>query len=334
MTTKLEVRKLEPHEFESWDRFVELSPQGTVYHSSAWAQAISQAYAPSRPVIWGCFEGKMLVGGCVVLEREKFGLSTAVTPLLTPYAGFVLDLSQSEKFSDRASHAHMILTALGSLLGDNYAYVNLALAPHVEDIRPLQQLGFLISPRFTYYLNMRLLPEEHWNRFDGSARRLIRKAEKEPFELSARLPTEPAYRLFEETFRRRGEECPVSRELFEAILEHRALTPYRSIIAAWHEDQLAGYVVLLAFGQTLYYAIAAHAAEYLPLGVSSLLVWEIIRQYAGQQWLTFDFIGANIPTIARFKENFNPHLQLYFQVERYGLAALKIGKDLLSLIRG
>ena len=331
---ELEVRLLDLHEFDSWNRFVEFSPQGTLYHTSDWLHAIASAYVPARPLIIGCFDNHQLVGGGVFLERERYGILTAVTPLLTPYFGFVLEEPGGEKFSATASKNHAVLSALGQYLCKHYAYVNLVLAPHLEDIRPLQQLGFTITPRFTYCLNLRLSPEEHWGRFDGSARRQIKKAQKESFEICSRLPIAPAYRLFESTFRRRGEDCPVSESLFSAVLENHGLADRRAIFAAWLGDSLASYIVLLTFNRTLYYAIAASEADYLSSGINSLLIWEIIREYAGRDWNIFDFVGANTPSIARFKENFNPRLQLYFQVEYYGLAALKIGRDIMALLRG
>jgi CelD/BcsL family acetyltransferase involved in cellulose biosynthesis len=333
MMPSYEVRPLERHELDSWDHFVGLSRQGSIFHTSMWCEAIQGAYAPARPVVLGCFDDRDLVGGCVFLERERLGQRTAVTPLLAPYCGFVLDNPVGEKISDAVSHEHAVLGALSSYLMENYSYINLVLAPHLQDIRPLQQAGYQITPRFTYQLNLRLSPDEHWLRFEGSARRQIKKAEREPFELSARLPAAQAYRLFEATFQRRGETCPVSPELFRAVLEHKALESCRDIIAAWQGERLAGYIILLRFNRSVYYAIAANDADYLPSGVSSLLVWEVVKRYTGTEWDTFDFVGANTPTIARFKENFNPRLQLYFQVERYGSVLLKLGKEMLDRFR-
>ena len=330
----LEVRLLEPHETDTWDRFVELSPQGTLFHTSAWGRAIAAAYAPAVPAVVACFEEKTLVGGCVCLERERYGMATAVMPLLTPYAGFVLEEPAGEKFSDTTSRSHAILAAMGEYLRQRYAYLNLVLAPHLEDVRPLQQQGFVLRPRFTYYVNLRLPPEEHWGRFDGSARRQIRKAEKEPFEICGRLPLAEGYQLVEQTFSRHGQECPVPYRLFEAVVEHPALADHREILAAWHGENLVAFVVLLMFNRTLYYALAANHPAYLPSGVSSLLVWQIVKRYAGHDWNAFDFVGANTPSIARFKENFNPRLQLYFQIEHYGSPALRIGRELRTLLRG
>lgn len=331
--TRLTVRPVEPHECDTWDVFVSRSPQGTLFHTSAWCRALAQSVAPDQPVMMACFDDKTIVGGCVFVERERFGMQTAVTPLLTPYSGFLLDGPSGEKLSDQVARDNAVLESLIQTLEARYAYLSFVLSPHLEDIRPLQQAGFQISPRFTYRLNLRLDPEEHWRRFDGSARRQIKKAERVEFEICERLPVEPAYQLFVETFRRHGEECPVAPEFFQAIATHEALTDHRHVMAAWSGDRLVAYVILLSFNKQLFYAVAATHLDYLSTGVSSLLVWEIVKQFSGRDWNFFDFVGANIPSIARFKENFNPRLQLYFHVERYRTPYVKLGRELLKRLQ-
>jgi CelD/BcsL family acetyltransferase involved in cellulose biosynthesis len=331
---ELIVRHLEPHEADSWDNFVVQSPQGSLFHTVVWKSIISKALAPHCMRIITCSDETGFLGGCVFLEKERLGAQTAVTPLLTPYCGFILDGPPGEKLSDQISRDHAVLGALTEYMMEHYPYINLASPPHLEDIRPFQQHGFTIIPRFTYVLNLRLSPEEHWERFDGSVRRQIKKAEREEFEICDRLPVERAYELFEATFTRRGEKCPVPFQLFECIARDDKLADYRQVFTAWAGGTLVSFVIILLFDKKIYYAVAASDPDYLCSGVSSLLIWEIIKQYAGTDWNHFDFVGANIPSIARFKENFNPRLQMYFQLEYYASSYLKLGKELLDRLRG
>lgn len=330
---KLLVRIVEPHEYDTWDEFVGRSPQGTLFHTSVWKRVIDSSSEAGHLKLIGCFDDFGLLGGCVLFERERFGHLTGVTPLLTPYVGILLDIDVGEKLSDRISRDTEVLDHLIRHLLDNYEYVNLINPPHLEDVRPLVQAGFQLVPRFTYYLNLRLPAEEHWARFDGSARRQIKKAQRENFDLLAHVHPAEGYELLTRTYARRGENCPVSKELFEAVVGHEGLREYREIIAAYLNNQLIAYIVLLKFRQTLYYGIAATHSDYLSTGVSSLLIWEILQQYGNREWREFDFVGANIPSIARFKENFNPRLQMYFQMEYFGHAYLRLGKTLLERLR-
>lgn len=329
----LTVRLIEPHEFDTWDEFVASSPHGTLFHTSVWKRVVDSAFAPARLVLMGCFDGFMLVGGCVALDRERYGQRTAVTPLVTPYAGFILESPLGDKLSDQTSRQSEVLTALTQWMQKEYAYQNLINPPHLEDMRPLIQAGYRLTPRFTYLINLKLPAEEIWQRFDGSVRRQIKKAEREGFDLSDEMEPAEGYALLEATFARRGEECPVSREMFDAVASAEPLRDYRQVMAAHHGGRLASYIVTLKFQRTLYYELAATHPDYLSTGISSLLIWEIVKAHACEAWNTFDFVGANIPSIARFKEGFNPRLQMHFQAEYLGAPLIRLGKTMLDLLK-
>ena len=331
--SKLTVRPIEAHEFDTWDEFVASSPHGTLFHTSVWKRVVDSAVAPARLVLAGCFDGFMLVGGCVALDRERYGQHTAVTPLVTPYSGFLLENPLGEKLSDQTSRQFEVMMALTLWMQKEYPYQNLVNPPHLEDMRPLIQAGYRLTPRFTYLINLKLPAEEIWQRFDGSVRRQIKKAEREGFELSDEMDPGEGYALLESTFARRGEECPVPREMFEAVLCAEPLREYRQVMAAHRGNRLASYVVALKFQRTLYYELAATHPDFLATGVSSLLIWELVKSHACEAWNFFDFVGANIPSVARFKEGFNPRLQMHFQAEYLGDPLIKLGKTVLDFLK-
>lgn len=329
---KLTVRRVEAHELDTWDEFVGNSPQGSLFHTSIWKRVIDEAYAPAAVEILGCFDEHGVVGGCVALKRVRFGHRTAVLPLLTPYMGFVLREPGGEKLSDRISQESAVLERLASAMGEEFAYQNFITVPELEDTRPLQTAGYRIAPRFTYYINLSLPADELWQRMDGSVRRQIRKGQEAGFEITDRLDLNQAFALFSQNFVRRGRACPVDRKLFNSICASERLRGQRHIYCAYRGDQLAGFIVFLGFRSMLYYSIASTSEEFLPSGVSSLLIWEAIEEFANQQWTSLDFVGANMASIARFKEGFNPKLMVCFQCERFSRPYLKLGKALRGLI--
>ena len=141
-----------------------------------------------------------------------------------------------------------------------------------------------------------------------------------------------AYDLVRQTFARRNETCPVSRTLFESIADSEILRESREIFCAMRDGTLAAFVVLLKFQRTLYYGISATHTDALSLGANSLLIWEVVKAFGNSEWNVLDFVGANIPSISRFKEGFNPKLVLHFQAElstRYA----RLGRNLAKLIR-
>lgn len=326
------VRPIEVHEHDTWDEFVALSPQGTLFHTSTWKKVIDRAYAPAHYLLLGCFDDHNLVGGCVVLDRTRLRQRTAVTPLMTPYTGFLHEQAIGEKLSDQVTQQHEVLTELIRWLAQNFVYQSFINPPHFEDTRPLQVAGYHLVPRFTYHLNVKLPAEELWERLDGSVRRQIRKAERDNFEISDLFDPDAAYQIYRETFERRNERCPIKRELFDAIAESDPLRDNRQFFSAHRDGRLVSFIVLLLHQRSLYYAIAATAEDLLPSGISSLLIWNVIKAFACQEWNVLDFVGANMPSIARFKERFNPKLVLHFQSELTS-HYMRIGRKIAKILR-
>jgi lipid II:glycine glycyltransferase (peptidoglycan interpeptide bridge formation enzyme) len=230
------------------------------------------------------------------------------------------------------SSSSEILTALATRLCSQYSYQLLSNSPQLQDTRPLQNLGYTIQPRYTYVLDLRPTTDELWNSFDGHVRRQIKKAEKVGFVFADEIPPDAAYRLFRETFVRRGEKCPVAKAFLAELACGSILQHNRTVIAASLDSQVVAYVVLLKFKDTAYYSVASTAADHLQSGVSSLLIWKAIKALQADCIYSLDLVGANIPSIARFKEGFNPELRTFYQAEYFSGVHVKLGKKISRVI--
>lgn len=327
------IRPVEIHEWDTWDELVRSSPGGTLYHTSSWKRLVDEAYAPAFGSLVGIFTRDRLVGGCAFLDRSRMGLQTAVTPLMAAYSGFFLEESSSEKLSDQVSKQAELFAELAGFLGATYSYENFHLSPATLDGRPLAAQGYSLTPRYTYELNLSLPAQDLWLRMDGHVRRQVKKAERADLEITGTLPLDQAYELFKGTFGKRGQECPVPEKLFYSVVAGHAIADQRQHYCALLAGELVSFITLLRHERQFYYAVSSTAEHALSTGVSSLLIWEILQEHAGHGNGVLDFVGANIQTIARFKEGFNPELRLYLQVERCKNPALKVGKKLSRLLR-
>ena len=52
----LKVRKLNVNDYQKWDELIEISPQGTIFHSSDYL-TICDAFLDGKLSIFGCFQG-------------------------------------------------------------------------------------------------------------------------------------------------------------------------------------------------------------------------------------------------------------------------------------
>jgi len=352
MSSQISVRRIEPIDFELWDEFVATN-DGTLFITSRWRQVINAGYGQGGEfAIFGAFHRHRLIGGVCGLERRRFGSKTLVTPLLTPYSGFLLsrDLinsplvpeleqgqqpeissAQTATGGDTASTAATI-AALAKALSV-YRMQAFQCPPAFHHSRAVAGLGYNISPRLTLEIDLRLSEEQLWSRFAGNVRRNIKKAGRGNYAVTDRWDSAKAYDLLGGTFSRRQQKNPVSQQLFDAVTSHRCLAGMRRIYSAWKGDHLHAYIVALEFDKTVYYALAAADDEALKAGLPSLLIWDLLRDYKASGFETFDFVGANTQSIVRFKEGFAPRPQPYLQCLRFASPHMRMAHGFWRWLR-
>lgn len=325
-----------PEKNKEWDEFVERSPGGTIYHSSHWKSLYNALAIPQQRMRIICcrhnVDGK-IIGGCTFLEKERYGFRLAVNAIATQYAGFLLPPATGEKISDTITQHHRILSEIASYLSRRYHNVHLFCGPGLTDFRPLQQKGWLITPAYTYFLSLDDI-EKLWQQFDGSVRRQIKKGENQGLQLCHTFNATSFVRLIDETFRRHHQRNPIPDGLVRLVIEDESFVDKRVLIGAEDKDgNLASGVIVLRDSKRAYYAFSATRTDVMGTGVHSWLLWEMFKHLNQQGIHQFDFLGGNIPSIARFKEKFNPELGIYFSTLHFGSYVLKALKWIRSLLK-
>ncbi len=318
----------------AWDAFVEDSPQGSLFATSVWGRILERAFGHPFRIIAVTGSGK-IIGGTAFIEKRQLGARCALHPLATPHIGFLLERPSGEKLSDATSNAHQALKTMASCLEKNYSHIQLVCAPELEDVRPLLQSGWIAEPRYSYRLDL-TDTEALWNRFDGNVRQAIRKAEKAGYTPDTGVYTpDEVSALVNNTMNRRGAVNPIPAKYFQEILGENALEGRRLITGArTPEGRLAGVVGAVWDRHRAYYLIASTSPETLSAGVNSLLIWHLIQQLAQRGIGELDFMGGNIPGVARFKEGFNPRLVAGFRVERWTSTWFRLIKTLSKKMLG
>jgi len=213
--------------------------------------------------------------------------------------------------------------------------VELNNAPNLTDLRPFILNKWKSTPRYTYYLDISSLTSL-WSSFDGSVRRTIKKAQKQEFNVGVmKCKTCEIYSLLDKTFTREGGKNPIPENLVKGILESETLDKNRiSIGARSREGNLISAIVCLWDKKMAYYLIATTDPEFMSTGVNSLLIWELAGYLQSINTKKLDFIGANIPGIARFKECFNPELITFYSLSCWPSSIFKVVKKTGQKILG
>jgi hypothetical protein len=131
------VRSLKVEEFWQWERLVQQSLQGTLFHSQLWLDALEEPYK-----LFGWFRGGELRGGLAagIVGPRKIAIPC---PMITPYLGVIFPKSDA-KYATRISTEIEIAAAFAKFLRSEFESVYFRFPPEVTDLRPFN-LGWLSS---------------------------------------------------------------------------------------------------------------------------------------------------------------------------------------------
>ena len=181
MTIELKVASEE--ETEEWDKLVENSPYGTIFHTWEWLKiAEKQTNSKLYPLIG--YKGTEPVGVYPLFLIKKKGIKLVFSPpsnTLLLYLGpaFVnFDrMKQSRRESLFAEFQTEVDEFVTSELKGNYARIRTA--PGLLDSRPLRWSGYEVEPLYTYMIDLNKGVDYVWTGLNRKLRVSIEKTKKE-----------------------------------------------------------------------------------------------------------------------------------------------------------
>ena len=312
MVDIFEVRRIE--DVHLWDRFVKIAFGGTVFSSSSWLRCASEAVG-GNPLMLGCYRNEKLVGGCGLLEVRRFGVSKATTPPLTPYSGFMYLRDGSLKRVTMEAESERISGSLIEKLESDYGYIQISHAPDVVDIRYFQWKDWRTSLRYTYLIDIGEL-EALWESFEGRTRNAINKAKKGGFRVRGTDEIDLFLKLYGMVYSKQHAVTPLGADAIRKFYSSARKSGLCQMYLVESPSGEPASSVVFVFGfDSLYAWIGGGDPAFNASGANSLLYWKVFEATSGI-FPVFDFIGANIPSIAKFKRGFGGRLTPYYCNEK------------------
>jgi hypothetical protein len=163
-----------------WDRFVEASPDGTVFHRWELLRIVER-HSGYRLLLYGVYWGNELMTLFPVFHKKDPFFSSVFAPppqTRVPYPGPAMSaVAQRAKPSTREGYLHTAVSEVSAeirKLAPNYVY--LQLPPGHYDIRPYKWQDYSEVTNFAYFIDISRPPEQILAGFDQNARRFIRDA--------------------------------------------------------------------------------------------------------------------------------------------------------------
>lgn len=296
----------------AWDTFVRQAVGGTVFSTSAWLRCAAAATGGHVQRL-GCYRNDRLVAGLSGLARRRRGLYRFETPELTPYTGLLLAPVAGKGPAKGEAAQHRACTYLLNHLATHCDRAFLVHPPAIADVRPFTWQGWDAHVRYTYRLP---LGDRNalWQRAERRTRTAIRKAEKLGYQLRPTRDVALFQRQYEAIYANQASGPPVAATTaarFVAAALDAGLAQTYEIASS---DGPAAVVAFVEGFDTTYAWAAGADPAYNHTGAISLLYWHYWDTAAYEY---FDFVGANIPSIAFFKRGFGCDLVPYYAVEGY-----------------
>ncbi len=311
--SELMSRLLEEDEYVLWDELVDVSPHGTVFHSSDWLKTCRHALGVGLK-IFACFRDGKLVGGCSVFEH-KMGrvfkvLSSNVK--LSPYGGVVTLSPESPKRRAVERNHHSIIESLTRAI-DKTGIPNKILfcSPDLMDVRPFTSSGWDSEVVYTYRLDLTNFEAS------GDVARNAKKAARNGISVELSSNLERYAELYEQTYLRQGIAPPVSKDFINEMVEMLHKSKKGELWAAMAEDgEMAAGEVYLFDKRRAYRWTAATHQGLRNTGAYTLLLTEAAKAFKERGIPELDMAAANTPHLAEFATAFEPALVPNYRLQK------------------
>jgi hypothetical protein len=318
VTSGLSTRILAESDFASWNALVVRSPDGSVYSTPEYLDALCEAAGGSFRIL-AAEKGNELLGGIALYEQAAGSRKFVSTRLLLYYNGFVLRPYETRYPSQRtARHVEILESLAEALPGLGYERVRLRCRSPLTDVRALLAKGWKARPQYTYVVPLTDLDVLR-HRMDQNLRRLVDRCTAQGLAVTEDDDFESFFRLHTQIHERKGARLYLPHDTFERYFR-RLLE--RGLARLFHARLPGGASIstqLVLLGHPVTHTVSAAAdAEHLRLGATAFLRWNVFRRLSDLGAVANDLTDAPLNPVTHFKAQLGGDLQMCLALEAPG----------------
>ena len=324
------VRPATDEDVEDWNRHVERSPQGTLFHEyEALEVQAEHAGATLHPLVG--YKGQEPVGVFPVFAVRKGPVTTAFSPpphLRVPYLGPAClnleKLKQRKREKRRERFLDGCLEWIDDELSPKYTHVRTGAA--FDDPRPFVWNGHDVTPEYTYHVDLAVDEETLLDRFSADARRNVRNTPEDAYTIEEGGVDDihEIVRQVSERYESQGVDFDVPAS-FVVDLHERVdggqIRPYVCRV----DGEFVGGILTPEYGGTIgRWMGGVRTDRDTDIPTNDLLDWAVMADARDRGLSTYDLVGGQTRRINRYKAKFNPSLVPYYSIERgkWGMGTL------------
>ncbi len=309
------------HEREVWDRFIDQSPGGTIFHKWDFLKTVEK-HLGYKLLPYGFYVTDEILCAIPLFYKNIRGVKMLFSPPPQsgiPYLGFVLSRNcMNMKLSKKSQRMY----EMGKVFSDEVDslspnYVSISLTPFITDVRPFKWNGFLIDPLYTFYFDLEQSLEDICNGFNTSKRTAVKKMDKYNMKLVESKDVKQFYNSSVDRYREQGLTFPiVSIAYLEELCQlYPCHIKVYSIMDA--DDNMVGGVLASEHRKVTMWIGSVKPSVKAP--VNEFLFWEFIKKSKSEGYQELEMGGADVPRLCAFKSQFNPDMYVNYRIYKKDL---------------
>lgn len=326
------VERADESDLDSWNQWVEQSPQGTVFHRLA-ALRVQADHSETTLYPLVGYKGQEPVGIFPVFGGSKAGISAAFSPApdlwISSLGPALVNFEHLKQRRAEKRHRRFIGAALDWIretISPKYVHVSADRA--YRDPRPFEWNDFSVEPRHTYVVDISRDVDALSKSFSSDARRNV-DTDRDDYDISIGGADE-IVRIIEQV-RNRYEQQDKSFTLPpEAVVDLYERLPDGTVkpYVCRVDGEFVGGMVTLVGTDTIHRWQGGAKIDH-DLPVNDLIDWRIIRDGVESDCSRYDMEGANELRLCGYKAKFAPDVVSYPQME-YGHPGVRLGSQLYT----
>lgn len=298
-----------------WRTLWESSPQRSPFSSLPYVQAAAEAFqlATEMHLVGGRERDE---AGALVFWHKRGPYRQVALPPFTPFTPLVLRETPIEAtIHARRTALDMLLPALAQRFDVLRFFM-----PNLPDIRTARWHGWKARPFYTYLIPLEGIPNllQNWS---GSHRRTFKK-NRQAYTFEETHDAAALVRLCSQSYARHNRPLPAEGGRLIRLVKRLQATSFCRLFVVYPlgKDMPEAGVAVLHDGKTACYWLAGSE----PGPAMTVLLGHLLPLLRDEGLRSFDFVGANTPSIAEFKRKFGAVLSPYWMLEKITRPELRL----------
>lgn len=321
-----------------WDRFIDESPQGTLFHKWDFLK-IAEKYSGTTLLPYGIYDAGELTGVMQFFINRKYGLRMAYSPprytlSYIPYMSFVMGRSYEQMTKDeKESQNFRIMEDINGIVRKlSPDYVSITLPPWQADIRQFRRYGYVDDLMYTYIVDLTRPIEEIRDALDPRLRTKIRAYSKLDIKLERVNNVDDFFMTMRDLLKTEGQTFyhKQSPEYLKELL--LAFPDDIKMYSLVEKESCTGYIVNCNSRDNCIGWMMGRGVVNNDIDSNEYLMWSSIKKAKEDGFKTYEIFGASERRLNAFKSKFSPVLKPYFYVikKSYKYQMAEYGRKVLG----